>query len=433
MDLSLYQKIVYIVLEPVWMITLYIFMCGVVKRKIKSNISVIGASLIYICVDIFIYFNFSQSKIFLLSSTILTILYMYIYSEELIKSIIMSFFWVLCGGVSEVISIYVTALFSENILEEVLHNNLTYAIICCITRLLMVVFSLVIYTIRKKDKSRKKTPIYWGVVAIVFFGSVFTLEIFYSISYTYMPSDENYNLLLIAVILMLINILIFYLYEEQAKHYAIKGDMEQLKNHMDKQRLIYENEKMIRDRESKERHDMKNLFIAMDKFMQEADYDKLSMMIKEKLGNLDSGSHNIDSGNKDIDVIMSYKIETAIKQGIQVSTEFDISSAINVTTEDLIILLGNAMDNAIEATQKTDNPFINIKIESIIGVCKIVITNAVNQKVKISDDMNIMTTKQGYGHGWGIKSIKNIVDKYNGKLRLDCDDKQFKLIISMFA
>ena len=101
---------------------------------------------------------------------------------------------------------------------------------------------------------------------------------------------------------------------------------------------------------------------------------------------------------------------------------------------DLCIILGNALDNAIEACEK-----ISVKNEKIItftfacsgGLAFITITNPVNSDIQIHKN-SIMTTKQDkINHGFGIYSIKKAIEKYNGNLDLLCDNNIFSLHITL--
>lgn len=433
MHLSSYQQLVYILIDIIYMIALIIYALGMTDRRLKRKSLYLLISVAYIGLDTLIYFNFSNTQVYIVTTLFLTIATLTFISREWIKSIIVSIFWVLYTGLSEVASVYLVSLTEETRANDVLNDNARYTAISCIARFLLLILALTYYSISKRDKATKKTPAYWGIVASIYVGSIFIIETFYNTYYNYVPSDENYKLLIIVIILIVINILIFFLYEQQAKYFAVKENVKQLHNHIDRQKLFYDSEKEMWERESMERHDMKNYFITLAKHIDDGDYDRLKETIHEKINILNAKTRVISSGNRDIDVILSYKIAEAIEKGIKVDTHFNIVNTLNIAVEDMVVLLGNALDNAIEAAVQTENPHISIDIECSRGVLDLNIFNTFRNRVHIDSDMLIKSTKTQQGHGWGIKSMKKIVDKYDGKINISSKDNIFTLHISIFV
>ena len=96
---------------------------------------------------------------------------------------------------------------------------------------------------------------------------------------------------------------------------------------------------------------------------------------------------------------------------------------------DFSVLIGNAIDNAIEATQsvKTHDKVINITIMTKNSNLLIIVKNPVDAKI---DTQNLATTKKEFElHGFGVLQMTNLVEKYGGDIFFECDDKQFKTTI----
>lgn len=431
MDLNLYQKTIYILLDFIYIISLNIYIRGYTDKRHKRAISIVAVSAICLAMDIIVYFKYSDAYVYLATGIIFTFIMTLAYSREYIKNIVMSVFWIIYSGLAEVFSVYFASVMSGDNVEHAITNNITYTVIMCMLRFFVLISALIFYTVRRKRRGTETIPFYWFVIMFAFAGSIYILESFYSVWYKYAVSGEEYRVLMVAVILMVINVLIFYLYEEQAKHYAMKGEMAQIKNHMDNQRIFYEKEKNMWEQLRKERHDMKNLFIALEGYLREGKYDILAEAFDEKIGSYGSERRKVISGDKNIDIILSYKIAMADNKGIKSDIKCDVKNTIHILPEDLAVLLGNAIDNAIEAAEKSKSPYISVDIKSAKGLCRIIIRNSVDKPVRITKDLNIKTTKSEEGHGWGIKSMKSIVDKYNGQMTMSCDDERFELVIDM--
>ena len=118
-----------------------------------------------------------------------------------------------------------------------------------------------------------------------------------------------------------------------------------------------------------------------------------------------------------LDTILNIENKKAIALGIKYDVKLNISENINVSSVDLSRILYNAIDNAIEACDKTKEKYILISITSYEKILKIVIENT-SPYVEIKDN-KIKTTKSDYiRHGYGIKSIKGALENNDGLLSL---------------
>ncbi len=108
-----------------------------------------------------------------------------------------------------------------------------------------------------------------------------------------------------------------------------------------------------------------------------------------------------------------------------------------VNAYDMCAILGNLLDNAIEACEKIDNHntrFIDLKINSDKDMLNIAIKNSVAQKVNITGKMSLCTSKRNPEmHGIGTQSIKSIVRKYDGECSFDSDQNEFTVHILICA
>ena len=140
---------------------------------------------------------------------------------------------------------------------------------------------------------------------------------------------------------------------------------------------------------------------------------------------LDNQLMNVDTllktGNVSLDAILSAKIAQAKAENITVNVKASVPDLLTITDVELSILVGNLLDNAIEAAEKVENGNVSIVIKP---QKKFIII-----KVKNSYDGNknneLQTTKKDKEyHGIGLKSIKRIVEKYQGEFELEFKEKE---------
>ncbi len=143
----------------------------------------------------------------------------------------------------------------------------------------------------------------------------------------------------------------------------------------------------------------------------------------------------VNTSNSDVDSLLNYKIDEMKKQDIKYNLDILVPATQFMDAYDFFVLLGNLIDNAIEANlQIRDNRWINIRIVLKEQLLIIEVSNPVNRELEIKDGKHIATTKDDLGHGYGLKSIDEIVKKYNGSFVLEQDDHtinaKIKLILN---
>ena len=176
------------------------------------------------------------------------------------------------------------------------------------------------------------------------------------------------------------------------------------------------------------RHDQKNFIIGLLSQIQSKDYDEMVKQLNAQLQELQAGSGQNICGNSVIDTIINYKISEAKKKNIKIDFHYKGLHNIQISGIDLAILLGNALDNAIEATEKieeTEKRTVELYIYLKGNQLVVIIENNVIQNVDVD---HLQTEKTG-NHGYGVVNMKSVVNKYAGSLSFFCEDKVFKTVI----
>ena len=134
---------------------------------------------------------------------------------------------------------------------------------------------------------------------------------------------------------------------------------------------------------------------------------------------MDSIDIAIRTGNVGLDAILSSKVSIARKNSIEVNCTAKVPGELKITDVHLCAIVGNLMDNAIEACEKIplgENGVATRFIRIYIGLFKnqlyISITNSTNVK-KRQRVTELVTSKIGE-HGFGLRRIDKLVDKYDG-------------------
>lgn len=174
------------------------------------------------------------------------------------------------------------------------------------------------------------------------------------------------------------------------------------------------------------RHDIKNHYISLSSLLKQGNVDTASQYLEQLYSHVEHGGEPIKTGNPVMDLLLCEKIREAEGKGIPVEKGIRISRLINVAEFDWSILLGNALDNAIEANcfLEADRRKIYIQICNQGNIVHIHIRNPM--RTDIGKNLDKKDTKN---HGLGLQNIQRVVDKYHGAMQYKGENGVFVLTI----
>lgn len=198
------------------------------------------------------------------------------------------------------------------------------------------------------------------------------------------------------------------LWQEERKHYAISKSNIELLN------IKY--------------HDLKHTLSALDRESSEPEIKAM----KEMLRIYDGG---IKTGNEALDVLLMENILRVGQEGITLNYTGNGTDLSFMNVIDVYTLFGNAVDNAVEAVRKlqeAEKKIINIVLERKGDMVTVNISNFFDGNIVFQGDIPETTKQENPGyHGFGMKSMKLIVEKYNGDLQAKVNGDIFNLSIYM--
>jgi hypothetical protein len=237
------------------------------------------------------------------------------------------------------------------------------------------------------------------------------------------------HIVVISITLLIINILVFSLYDNLLQSEQLWYENELLERQND----AYNNQIQIWEENKKAtqilRHDMKNHIIDMEISLKNGEYDRVATYMKDLRQSLDIKDEFVKSGNVAVDSIVNYKLKEIQSLTDNVICSINIPEQIFIKRFDLNIILGNLLDNSIEALKKCDEErrFFDCKVTYNQGMIKIVIENTYNGVLNTDRGQLKTTKKDATLHGLGIDSVKNTIQKYNGVIEFSYDDESFKV------
>lgn len=166
------------------------------------------------------------------------------------------------------------------------------------------------------------------------------------------------------------------------------------------------------------RHDYKNHIQTMKAHLELGQLAELREYLDMLDGDLQTVDTVIKTGNIRLDAILNSKLSLMASKKIRVNAKAQVPEKLTVNEIDLCVLLGNLLNNAMESCEQVpEEKGRNIRI--YIGVLKqqlyLSVTNSVGGDVRKIGPGRYRTTK-GTGHGFGLRRIDTLVDKYGGYL-----------------
>ena len=139
-----------------------------------------------------------------------------------------------------------------------------------------------------------------------------------------------------------------------------------------------------------------------------------------------------NTGNKTMDVILSDRMQEAKEKNIPIHVHADGSEWEIVSDIDLATIFGNAIDNAIESSEKNEDlnaRYIDIRTGKVNEMLIARFENQFAHKLEKNQSKFLTTKKDTENHGYGLQSIEMIVEKYSGEMDINIDNGTFTLTV----
>lgn len=236
------------------------------------------------------------------------------------------------------------------------------------------------------------------------------------------------------ILLFAVNIVVFFLYNSLSTAYersmkATAGERE---------REYYQNQCLLMQEAAEDvrafRHDIVNHLNVIENLLQSGKTKEASEYILE-LAHSEKTISAIyaNTGNIAIDSIVNYKLCNAVLHDIAVSAELLVPTELSMEIIDLSTILTNLLDNALQALQQlSENKKLFIKIIYRKGVLLIRIQNTYNGTTKYANGRLITTKENTRAHGYGMRNIENVVQKYDGACRFHHDAMVFQAEVLLY-
>ncbi len=352
------------------------------------------------------------------------------YDINLFYRILFTFLFVVTSAIIELLVAYVImAVFSIDLttIENGIFNYVGTMMSKFVEILLFFSIKAVKHFLIFKKFSKDWIGIYLLPVSIL----MVHFNVYYSMKF-YSDNKPLMNISLISLMLLIAsNLFIIQLIDNMnrsiIREYELSVSNQLIKQQSEQYKLLFDNNERV----VKLRHDYKNFIIGILSEITDGKYDNAQDTLRSQLELLSEDSKTALCGDSVIDTVINYK--TAYAQSKDISIEFEYRNLhnIRIPAVDLSIILGNAIDNAIEATlniSDVSKRVINVYIYNTERQLIIYVKNNVLENVSISS-IEETTKEDKLLHGYGILNMKQVAQKHNGTVTFKCENNVFTAAI----
>ncbi|MBQ3514392.1 MAG: sensor histidine kinase [Lachnospiraceae bacterium] len=187
----------------------------------------------------------------------------------------------------------------------------------------------------------------------------------------------------------------------------------------------------------KSKHDLKHQLIYLLQLTENREYEQLENYLRKLIDLKPLEEFLIaNTENSLIDALVNYKYGVAKRYGITFVVKLEVPTSLPFDSSDLCVILGNAIDNAIEANLRGEiqNPYIDLKIKFDGDNLIILLENSFDGSIIRNRHGEVVTRKQEKeNHGIGLISIQNVIEKYHGFFNTKIIDNTYKTQIILYS
>ncbi|MDD3339849.1 MAG: GHKL domain-containing protein [Lachnospiraceae bacterium] len=359
-----------------------------------------------------------------LSNILLVAMLSLMYDEGIKKAILSSV--LICFSLTcvETVIAYMTHFIKLNPMVPFEYNS-AFGVV--VIRIVSYIFVVAIEGFKNIKGGQHLPNMYWVCLLTVPTGTIVML-------FTVFASGSTKQVMIIVciVIALGINLFTFYLYNKISALLVFQMN----KRIVEEQSRYYEYQVQIMESTLKNmhmlRHDLKNKLSPLYGLALTGKSEELAVQIAELTDICSINNEYSKSGNSTVDSIINFKLQQAKKEDIVISTDIFIPDDLSMSTFDIAVILGNLLDNALEAVVKSPDRWIDIKMKYTKGRLILEINNSYDGIVKTVANRYLSRKEDRINHGIGIQSVQMVLEKYDGVMQITHEKKKFKVKLLMY-
>lgn len=365
----------------------------------------------------FFYLNAYTSSVF---SSVLALIVIFIlsipYQTELKMKIVFSILYAVLLTLVNFISLYILYPFNGTELGTSNPVQIEEYVILSKSVLLSCLMMFVIILVIRFIVKRRSFPLHYRYYLL--FLTIPAISI-YQVNVLSMYSEKNVYYFISIFSFLFLNVFIIYILDNMIEKFQLIHENIQLQDQMDYQDANYE--KTVHSFKQIKRiiHDTHQQFLYIEQCIEKNELDEAKKHIQTTLNKVEDAYQRVNTGNLVVDALVTNALNIGQANGIQIDTQLQLySQHIQIERYDLCVVLGNMLDNAIEASKKiniAEDRYILIRIQSTDSHLSI---HILNHTIQGAGQMQTQKSNPEF-HGIGLTNIDRICNKYGGNMTIE--------------
>lgn len=383
--------------------------------------------MITICNGFFLY-TFSNLVALVISAVFVSF---FLYVGKITKRILTAVISACIISLIEVLVLYIVMnVFGIGMSEAI--NITEYWLLGVVTSKLLGLAACNIIRIKGNNSKIELGRAYWLLFFILFTSSIVVLFLVFRMGYELGNASYNEVALASSIGLSIGVFFSLYLYERLAVQSKAIREQEQREQYLDSQ-IKHLDELFLQQEELRRfKHDISNQLITLKGYFSRNDSVGGQNYIDHLTETVAASEIQIDTGNTALDAILSTKKALAESKGITFKLDLHIPERLPIDPNDICIIFGNALDNAIEACEQFEG--IEKQIEFCLRQRKQVLSCSITNTAVIDSLSFTMKTskKDKINHGYGLLNLSESLAKYDSEVHLEQIGEKFILRFIIF-
>lgn len=361
----------------------------------------------------------------ILVSFLTTFLLTFLHKTNLRHRLFVSISFQIYATVSEFFVYLIYSFLPKNISEGLLSND-SYGSICS----KIILFIMLNITILFGRKKKEAYSLQYSILVLIM--PILSIVLLITIPIQNTTNTTQNVLSMIGMIgILLANIANSYLLDNILKLAELQQIDIQQKQQLEYQATKYQQISTTYRISRKLIHDMKKHFFFISNCVKSNEIDAITPYINNAIQDIEQSHNRVNTGNLVIDAFVSNHMTIAEQENIEFFSDIQITTNnVQIRDYDLSIILGNLLDNALNACRKVESPaprqiaveLFTTNMEFVIHIANSVSEKQISTNKNISDDLY---------HGFGTKNVEAIVNKHMGTYTHYMEEEQYHCIVAL--
>lgn len=399
--------------------TYHLFVQGIFDRKQRHPLMILGTYAVLGGILIVLSFMENASFLRLIYSLI---------SFGLIAKVMFEMSWIqmVFTAVSfgclyvltDVVSITLGNMMGIDVNRIMSYGN-TRAVFIIFAHTVLFLIVMVVLTMTRWKRNAISLPFMLSIIPGCIAGIL--LGIYFCLSVQDSGEDIPVTIMFIAAGLLYMNILIVFYAEKMQEANRRQHEMELAEQHYRMQEQYYAQLRSDQNETRAMFHDINKYLQAMQALVAEANTQQAKDVLAQAQEVFQGVSTVVDVGNSVVSILLQEYLNRAQEENIRLDFDVSVPQDLGVTAIDLYVILGNTLDNAMEAAASVpiDARWIRLQMRHYHDMLFVQIENPYTQSHTAKN--------KGKNHGFGLRNVRRCVEKYQGDLSISREKQLFRI------